>query len=82
MVEHREANTLRTSLTGAPNRRGVLMGLPAGAATLVAGRAANGVPTGIQIVARTYDDARVFQAATAFERAQPWLDAPERRPGI
>ncbi|MEE8534402.1 MAG: amidase [Kiloniellales bacterium] len=46
------------------------------------GRASNGVPTGIQIVARTYDDARVFQAATAFERAQPWLDVPERRPEI
>ena len=46
------------------------------------GRASNGVPTGIQIVARTYDDSRVFQAATAFERAQPWLDVPERRPGL
>jgi Asp-tRNA(Asn)/Glu-tRNA(Gln) amidotransferase A subunit family amidase len=46
------------------------------------GRAANGVPTGIQIVGRTYDDARVFQAAAALERAAPWLDTPGRRPAI
>ncbi len=44
------------------------------------GRASNGVPTGIQIVGRSYDDARVFQAATAFEGAAPWLDCAERRP--
>ena len=32
-----------------------------------------GVPTGIQIVARTYDDLRVFRAASAFEEAtKPW----------
>ena len=46
------------------------------------GRAANGVPTGIQIVGRTYDDTSVFRAAAAFERAAPWLDAPERRPAL
>ena len=31
-----------------------------------------GIPTGIQIVARPYDDLRVFRAAAAFENAQPW----------
>jgi amidase len=46
------------------------------------GRAANGVPTGIQIVGRTYDDVSVFRAAAAFERARPWLDAPARRPRL
>ena len=46
------------------------------------GRAANGVPTGIQIVGRTYDDTSVFRAAAAFEQAAPWLDAPERRPAL
>ena len=40
MVDHREAHGLRRALTGAPSRRGVLMGLTAGAATLAAGRAA------------------------------------------
>ena len=43
------------------------------------GHAANGVPTGLQIVGRTYDEVSVFRAA-AFERAQSWYDTPERRP--
>jgi amidase len=33
------------------------------------GLATNGVPTGIQFVARTYDDQRVFSAALAYEQA-------------
>jgi aspartyl-tRNA(Asn)/glutamyl-tRNA(Gln) amidotransferase subunit A len=31
-----------------------------------------GVPTGLQIVGRTYDDTSVFRAAAAFERMRPW----------
>jgi aspartyl-tRNA(Asn)/glutamyl-tRNA(Gln) amidotransferase subunit A len=31
-----------------------------------------GVPTGIQIVARPNDDARVFRVGAAVERARPW----------
>lgn len=46
------------------------------------GAAANGVPTGIQIVARTYDDVSAFRAGAAYERVRPWLDMPERRPPI
>jgi Asp-tRNA(Asn)/Glu-tRNA(Gln) amidotransferase A subunit family amidase len=46
------------------------------------GFASNGVPTGIQIVGRSYDDAVVFRAAAALERIRPWMDAPERRPVI
>jgi Asp-tRNA(Asn)/Glu-tRNA(Gln) amidotransferase A subunit family amidase len=46
------------------------------------GRARNGVPTGLSIVGRTYDDLTVFQIARAYEKIQPWLDAPERRPAI
>jgi amidase len=46
------------------------------------GQAASGVPTGIQIVGRTYDDVSVFRAAAAFERARPWLDTSERRPKL
>ncbi|MCP4981833.1 MAG: amidase [Gammaproteobacteria bacterium] len=37
--------------------------------TMPSGLAANGVPTGIQFVARSYDDQRVFSAALAYERA-------------
>jgi aspartyl-tRNA(Asn)/glutamyl-tRNA(Gln) amidotransferase subunit A len=44
------------------------------------GFAANGVPTGLQIVGRTYDDTTVFAAAAAFEAERPWLDEPARRP--
>jgi amidase len=33
------------------------------------GKASTGVPTGIQIVARSYDDQRVFAVAAAFEAA-------------
>jgi Peptidase family M3 len=36
------------------------------------GWAANGVPTGVQIVGRTFDDATVFRVGMALERARPW----------
>ncbi len=42
------------------------------AMSVPSGLSRDGVPTGLQIVGRTYDDASVFQAAFAFERAQPW----------
>ena len=45
-------------------------------ASVPSGIAANGVPTGIQIVGRPYDDVSVFRAALAYEEAFPWL-----RPG-
>ena len=37
------------------------------------GRASNSVPTGIQIVGRTFDDASVFRAGLAYEAAAPHL---------
>ena len=42
----------------------------------------NGLPSGVQIVARAFDDVRAYRVAAALERARPWLDAPERRPRI
>ena len=45
------------------------------------GHAASGVPTGIQIVGRTWDDARVFKAALAYEQAAGgWYTTKGRRP--
>ena len=45
------------------------------------GHASNGVPTGIQIVGRTWDDARVFKAALAYEKALGgWYTAKDKRP--
>ena len=41
--------------------------------SLPSGRATNGVPTGIQIVGRTFDDLTVFRAAYAYEQAAPHL---------
>lgn len=47
------------------------------------GRASNGVPTGIQIVGRTYCDADVFRAGMAYESAQgPWYSDAASRPSL
>jgi Asp-tRNA(Asn)/Glu-tRNA(Gln) amidotransferase A subunit family amidase len=46
------------------------------------GMSANGLPTSIQIIARSFDDHRVFQLASALEEISPWLDCRERRPVI
>lgn len=46
------------------------------------GFASNGVPTGIQIAGRTYDDETTFRIGAACEAARPWLDRPDRRPKI
>jgi Asp-tRNA(Asn)/Glu-tRNA(Gln) amidotransferase A subunit family amidase len=46
------------------------------------GFADNGVPTGVQIVGRTYDDETVFRIGAALERERPWFDVPERRPAL
>ncbi|MGD9914155.1 MAG: amidase family protein [Rhizobiaceae bacterium] len=43
-------------------------------ASIPTGFASTGIPTGMQIVARTFDDLSVLQAAAAFEGAKPWID--------
>ena len=43
------------------------------------GHASNGVPTGVQIAARTYDDVTAFRVGAAAERVRPWAG---RRPEI
>jgi Asp-tRNA(Asn)/Glu-tRNA(Gln) amidotransferase A subunit family amidase len=43
------------------------------------GFAASGIPTGMQIVGKTFDDLSVFRAAAAYEKARPWRG---RRPEI
>ena len=45
------------------------------------GHASSGVPTGIQIVGRTWDDTRVFKAGLAYEKAvDGWYGAKDKRP--
>jgi amidase len=46
------------------------------------GFADNGVPTGVQIAGRTYDDEMVFRIGAAVESELPWFDTDERRPGV
>jgi amidase len=51
--------------------------------SMPSGRARNGVPTGIQIVGRSYCDADVFRAAMAFETAQgAWYRSAGLRPKL
>ncbi len=51
--------------------------------SLPSGGAANGVPTGVQCVARSFDDRRVFDAALAYERVfePPWRLDPRFHAG-
>ena len=44
------------------------------------GRASNGVPTGVQIVAPTYDDVTAFRIGAAAERQLGWWSDPAWRP--
>jgi amidase len=46
------------------------------------GMASNGVPTGIQIVGKTFDDLTVFRAGAALETAHPRVSDPSTRPGL
>jgi amidase len=52
------------------------------ALSIPSGFGGNGLPTGIQIVARHLDDERVFRVGVALEQAQPWLDCAARRPSL
>jgi Asp-tRNA(Asn)/Glu-tRNA(Gln) amidotransferase A subunit family amidase len=64
----------------------VLMTLPFNIASrcpvlsVPSGLSREGVPAGLSIVGRTYDDITVFRIAAAHEQRMPWLDAPGRRP--
>ena len=43
------------------------------------GVSASGVPTGVQIVGRPFDDASVFRVAQGLERNRPWgYESPSR----
>lgn len=46
------------------------------------GHAENGMPTGVQIVGHTYDDATVFRVGKAVESLLPWAYTDEHRPQL
>jgi len=54
-----------------------LTGQPA--ASVPCGFTRDGLPIGLQVVGRRFDDATVLRAAAAFERVRPWTNA---RPGL
>jgi Asp-tRNA(Asn)/Glu-tRNA(Gln) amidotransferase A subunit family amidase len=51
-------------------------------ASVPSGFASNGIPTGLQIVGRSFDDIPVFQAAAAYEQVRPWLRTIASRPSL
>ncbi|HYM33485.1 MAG TPA: amidase family protein [Candidatus Cybelea sp.] len=51
-------------------------------ASIPSGFASSGVPTALQIVGRTYDDASVFRTAFAFEKAMPFDYFKGKRPKL
>ena len=66
----------------------VLMTLPfnvigrAPVLSVPSGRSSTGLPTGVQIVGRTYDDGTVFRAGAALESALGLWSDPTWRPGL
>src|SRR5689334_11263968 len=46
------------------------------------GLSRDGVPTGLSIVGRTYDDVTVFRIAAAHEERYGWYGTPDRRPAL
>ncbi len=68
-----DTDTAMTALFNMFNRCAVL--------SVPAGLTDDGLPVGIQIVSRPYDDVTAFHIGQAIERRRPWLDCAERRPG-
>jgi len=46
------------------------------------GLSRDGVPTGLSVAGRTFDDVTVFRIAAAHQERMPWLDMPRRRPAL
>ena len=71
-----------------PNTLDTLMTVPFNIASrcpvisIPSGRSRDGVPTGLSVVGKTYDDVTAFRVAAAHEQRFPWFDTAERRPDI
>jgi len=78
------------SVNGEPcaNWMDVMMTLPFNIASrcpvlsVPSGRSRDGVPTGLSIVGKTYDDVTAFRVAAAHESTFPWFDEASRRPAL
>ncbi len=69
-----DTDTAMTALFNMFNKCGVL--------SVPAGMTDRGLPVGIQIVSRPYDDVTAFHIGQAIERRRPWLDDSVRQPSI
>jgi amidase len=86
-ADHTPSAPLRIADRAVPGHRGWVMTYPfnmLGALPVLSvpiARARNGVPIGLQIVARPHDDLRVFRGGAALERARgPWFTTPAHQP--
>ena len=50
--------------------------------SIPSGIASNGVPTGVQIVGKHYDDIPVFQAGYQLEQIEPWFQNNKLKPNL
>ena len=50
--------------------------------SIPSGIASNGVPTGVQIVGKPYDDIPVFQAGYQIEQIEPWFQNNKLKPNL
>jgi aspartyl-tRNA(Asn)/glutamyl-tRNA(Gln) amidotransferase subunit A len=50
--------------------------------SIPSGRSRDGVPTGLSVVGKTYDDTTVFRIAAAHEARLPWWETPATRPAM
>ena len=77
-------------VNGRPAKRwlDVMMTLPFNIASrcpvvnVPSGRSKDGVPTGLSVVGKTYDDVTAFRVAAAHEARLPWLTAGAPRPAL
>ncbi len=50
--------------------------------SIPSGIASNGVPTGVQIVGKPYDDIPVFQVGYQLEQLEPWFQNKKLKPNL
>ena len=50
--------------------------------SIPSGLASNGVPTGVQIVGKPYEDIEVFQAGYHLEQLEPWYKNNKFKPNL
>ena len=50
--------------------------------SIPSGLASNGVPTGVQIVGKPFEDIGVFQAGYNLEQLEPWFQSNKFKPNL